>query len=138
MIRNFIGILFLFASGFFLCSVSLVPFLELEGGVHYPTVSAFCIFFLISHVIGLAIYKGTNWKSATGMTLLISAGFTVLTVSMVAFLKASPEIMEVISYMDTSGIRVFNQYFSGFIFTSLIIGIGYVSYSLGNEADKSK
>lgn len=90
---------------------------------------------MIFHLIGLALYRGTNWKISTGVTVVIGASFNILVVIVMFSIKLSPEISEV---MDTSKLSMFSDYLSGFTTMVLFVGLGTALYLNGTSANKSK
>ena len=135
MIRNILGILFLIVSGFFVYMVSLMAFFEFPdvGGAKFLILGGICIPLLIFHLIGLAFYRGANWKISTGITFFVGAAFNILVVISILSIKYSPEIAEVV---DTSGLSAFSDYLSGFVVMALFIGLGIALFFWGKAADK--
>lgn len=137
MIRNFLGVLFLIASGFFVYMVGLLAFFEFPdiGTKKFLLMGGFCVPILLFHLIGLAFYRGANWKVSTGITFISGGAFNIFVVISIISIKNSPEIHEV---MDMSGLNSFNDYLSGFIVMALSIGLGFILYLLGRSANKSR
>lgn len=136
MIRNGVGILFFVVSGFFVYMVGLLAFFDLPdvGTKKFMIMGGFSIPLIIFHLIGLAFYRGANWKTSTGITLFVGGAFNILVVISMLSIKGSPEIAEV---MDTSSLNAFNDYVSGFVVMAIFLGVGTILYLLGRPANKS-
>ncbi len=130
LIRNIFGILFFIISGFFVYMVGLLAFFELpDSGVgKYVIMAGASVPLIIFHLIGLALYRGSNWKVSTGITFFLGSSFNILVVIMMLLIKASPESL---GDMDTSGISAFNSYLSGFSVMALLSGSGVFLYFTG-------
>ncbi|MCI5165638.1 MAG: hypothetical protein D3903_05965 [Candidatus Electrothrix sp. GM3_4] len=137
MIRNGVGILFFIISGFFVYILGFLAFIDFShlGSKKFLLMGGFSIPLIIFHLIGLAFYRGTNWKTSTAITLFIGGAFNILVVISILSIKGSPEIAEV---MDTSSLNAFNDYISGFIVMAVFTGLGATLYLLGKSANKSR
>lgn len=134
MIRNGIGIFFLIVSGFFIYSVGLLAFFDI-GSKKFMIMGGTSIPLMISHLIGLALYRGSNWKVPTGITLSIGGSFNILAVISILSIKGSPEISKA---MDTNGLDAFSDYLCGFTVMAIFMGAGAALFFLGKSANKSK
>jgi len=137
MIRNFIGILFLIVSGFFVYMVNLLAFFEFPdiGDRKHLVLGGFCFLLLVFHLIGLAFYRGASWKTSTGITFFVGGAFNILVVISMLSIKSSSEISEAI---DTSSLLAFSDYFSGFTVMALFIGLGVILYLWGKADNDAK
>lgn len=137
MTRNIFGVLFFIVSGFFVYMVGFLAFFDVPdmGSTKFLIMAIICIPLMIFHLIGLALYRGTNWKISTGVTVVIGASFNILVVIVMFSIKLSPEISEV---MDTSKLSMFSDYLSGFTTMVLFVGLGTALYLNGTSANKSK
>ena len=135
MIRNLFGILFLVVSGFFVYMVTLLSFINFPDVElnKFLIMGGFCVPLAIFHIIGLALYRGANWKVATGVTFFVGASFNVLVVVSIVSIKASPELTETI---DTSSLSAINDYVTGFTTMAIFAGLGTALYFHGKQANK--
>lgn len=135
MIRNVLGIIFLVISGFLVYMIGLFGFfnfpdaglnkLILIGGLSLPMI--------IFHLIGLALYKESNWKISTALTFCIGSAFNMLVVVSMLSIQASPEMVNI---MNLDHLSVFNDYQYGFIVMAIFIGLGTVLYMLDKQSKK--
>ncbi|MEY8199406.1 MAG: hypothetical protein RPS47_09210 [Colwellia sp.] len=137
MIRNGVGIFFFVVSGFFIYMIGLLAFFDIPdiGSKKFMIMGGFSIPLIMSHLVGLALYRGSNWKIPTGITLFTGGAFNILVVISMLPIKGSPEISTV---MDTSSLDAFNDYLSGFIVMAIFMGAGSALYLLGKSANKSR
>lgn len=121
MIRNGVGIFFFVVSGFFIYMVGLLAFFDIPdiGSKKFMIMGGFSIPLIMSHLVGLALYRGSNWKIPTGITLFTGGAFNILVVISMLSIKGSPEISTV---MDTSSLDAFNDYISGFTVMAIFMG----------------
>ncbi|MFT7388996.1 MAG: hypothetical protein ACI8VC_002258 [Candidatus Endobugula sp.] len=140
-VRNIFGVMFLIFSGFFVYMVGLLAFFELPdaGTGKFVILAGAFVPLVIFHLIGLALYRGANWKISTGVTFFIGSSFNVLVVIVMLFIQASPEAL---GGMDTSGLSAFSSYLSGFSVMVLLSGSGAFLYFAGkanklSQADAS-
>lgn len=136
MVRNFFGIVFLVLSGFLVYNVGFLAFLDVPdvGSKKFLVVGGFCIPLILSHLIGLALYRGDNWKTATGVTFLTGSALNAFIILMVFVIRESSEIAAVI---DTGTLDDFNDYVSGFGVMAFFIGSGFAFYRAGRSVDKT-
>jgi hypothetical protein len=136
LIRNIFGILFLIGSGFSVYSVCLLSFFDIPdvGSGKILIMGILFVPLIIFHLIGLALYKGVNWKISTGITLFIGGAINILVVISMVSIKSSPEISEV---MDTSSLLLFSDYLSGFVVMTLFMSIGGALYFFGKSTNKT-
>lgn len=137
MIRNGVGIFFFVMSGFFICMIGLLSFFDIPdvGSKKYMIMGGFSIPLIISHLVGLALYKGSGWKMSTGITLLTGGALNILAVMPILSIKNSPEIATV---MNTSSLDTFSDYLSGFIFIAVFMGVGTTLCLLGKSTNKAR
>lgn len=132
MIRNVVGIIFLVMSGFFVYMIGLLSFFNIpEASLNkLILIAVLSLPMIIFHLVGLILYKASNWKVSTAMTFWCGSGFNLLAVISLLSIKASPEIVNV-EYFN-----FFNDYLSGFIVMALFIGLGTVLYILDMQSNK--
>ncbi len=137
MIRNGMGIFFFIVSGLFVYMIGFLAFLDLSdvGSKKFMIMRGFSIPLVIFHLIGLAFYRGSNWKIPTGITLFIGGAFNILVFIVMFSIKSSPEMAEV---MDTSSLYAFSDYLSGFTVMAIFMGVGAALYLLEKSASKSR
>jgi len=135
VIRNFFGILFLIVSGFFVYMVTLLSFFDFPDVElnKFLIMAGFCVPLAIFHIIGLALYRGANWKVSTGVTFFVGASFNILVVFSIISIKASPELTETI---DTSSLSTISDYVTGFTTMAIFAGLGTVLYFNGKQTNK--
>ena len=131
MIRNFIGIIFFTLSGFFIYMLGLYAFFDFPNAESkkFLLLGGIFILLMIFHLIGLAFYRGTNWKTSTGITLLVGEVANIFTIILQLSMKISPEIVEIAS--ATNSLNAFSDYLFGFIIMIVFIALGLVLYKLG-------
>ncbi|ROS05394.1 hypothetical protein EDC56_0924 [Sinobacterium caligoides] len=135
-ILNIIGICCFIAAGFFINMMGILSFFAATGpdGDKASFLGIFCIPPLIFYLVGLAFYRGANWKMTTGLILLISGSLCLLTATTILFSKNSMKAVETVSH----GFSVtFGDYTSGFTVIALCISVGALLCLLGRSPDKS-
>lgn len=88
---------------------------------------------IIFHLIGLALYKESNWKISTALTLFIASGLNMLVIVSMLSIQASPEVANI---MNLDHLSMFNDYLYGFIVMAIFIGLGTVLYMLDKQSKK--
>ncbi|SFL98500.1 hypothetical protein [Marinobacter zhejiangensis] len=137
MVRNIFGILCFIVSGFFVYMVGLMAFFDFSanGADKAGIMGVFCIPAVVSHLIGLLLYRGGSWQTATGITLIGGSVLNVFVVIAMFSIKASPEIAGTV---DTRGVDSFSDYLAGFSVMSVAIGLGLLLMLAGRSADKRR
>ena len=137
MIRNLVGILFLIVSGFFVYMVTLLSFFNFPDVElnKFLIIAGFCVPLAIFHIIGLALYRGANWKVSTGITFFVGASFNILVVFSIISIKASPELTETI---DASSLSTISDYVTGFATMAIFAGLGTALYFNGKQTNKNR
>lgn len=137
MIRNTIGVLCFIASGFFVYMVGLLAFLDMpelmsgKGGSDKPVVvGGACIPLAIFHLLGLAFYRGANWRTSTGVTLLAGSAINVFAVVSVLSARASADALPM---MDAPGLDAFSDWYWGFGVMTMFLGLGLALHWLGKR-----
>lgn len=139
MIRNTIGVLCFIASGFFVYMVGLLAWLDMSEMVpgtpdKLGVLWRACIPLAVFHLPGLALYRGANWKTSTGVTLLAGSAVNVLTAISVLSASASADALPM---MDTSGLDAFNDWYWGFGVMTMFLGLGLALHWLGKRGASS-
>lgn len=123
MCRNVLGVIFLIASGYFLILMSLLSFSDATDSDYnkFIILGFFCIPFIVFHLIGLAFYRGTNWRFLTGITLVSSNSINFLIIISAVSIRFSSSFDKEIY---TNSLDFFNDYISGFTFVAVSFGLG--------------
>lgn len=132
-IRNIIAIFFFIVAGFFIFMMGFLSFYSATNpdGSKASFLGLFCIPPLIFYLVGLAFYRGENWKIATGLILLISGSLCLLSTSTILL---SMKEVDTVTY----GFSVtFGDYMSGFSVIAICISVGILLCLLGRSPDKS-
>ncbi|KJG08065.1 hypothetical protein UB33_00370 [Photobacterium angustum] len=135
MIRNGIGIIFFIVSGFFVFILGFIaffdfPVIEINKFIMLGILS---IPLFIFHLIGLAFYRGSNWKVSSAITLFIGCTINIMLVISILSVKGSPKLLDV---LNISNLDIFRDYISGFAVMAIFMGIGVTLYTSENSAKK--
>ena len=132
MIRNFFGIVFYIFAGFFIYMICLLSFISMpelnEHAGKFMLLTGFSVPLIIFLILGMLLYRGSNWKIATGTTLLSGVSFNLLIVITFICIYLTPEFSKVTD-LDTS--LIFNDYLTGSITMSLMAFLGVALLYLG-------
>jgi len=130
--RNVFGIIFFVASGFFVYIVNLLSFIDFPdvGSGKFLIMAFFCIPLVISHSIGLGLYRGNNWKISTGITFFVGALVNLFIVIVILLMASSPELAEI---TDTSSLSMFSDYSSGVTTMAICFISGITLYIFGKS-----
>ena len=94
----------------------------------------FSIPLIVFHLIGLAFYRGYNWKISTGITLFVGSTWNIFVVMIISSIKYFPAIVEVMG--TTKDLDSLSDYLSGFTVFAIFMGLEAALYVLGKSTNK--
>jgi hypothetical protein len=126
--RNVFGILSFIVSGLFVCTVCIIGFVDVpeSGSEIIWIIGLFSIPLIVFHLIGIALYRGTNWKISTGITFFVGASLNILGIISFFSMYSSPDFLETMKTMNP-GVSTSNPFkisIGGLTLTALFAGSG--------------
>ncbi|MCH1919099.1 hypothetical protein L9G15_06580 [Shewanella sp. A3A] len=135
--RNVLGVLFFIGAGFLVYMVGLFAFIDVPeaGNGKWVMLSLSCIPLVIFQLLGLALFRGSNWQTVTGITLLSGIGMTLLVVVSMFTMRLSPELM---AMENAYALEMMSDYVAGGVISALLLMLSGLLIFQGRNAKKKQ